>query len=54
MSTLYSTSVRLTEEQAKAIERFIEEILDRSGNDYYTISLPEDCLCADLTKGGEH
>lgn len=48
----YSTSVRLTEEQAKAIEWFIDEILDRSGDDQYTISLPEDCPCADLTEGG--
>ena len=47
----YSTAIRLTEEQAKAIEWFIEDILDRSGDDYYSISFPEDCLCADLTEG---
>ena len=51
-SNKYSTSVRLTEGQAKAIEWFIEEILDCSGDDYYSISLPEDCPCDDLTGGG--
>lgn len=51
-SNKYSTSVRLTGEQAKAIEWFIEEILEYSGTDYYSISPPEDCPCADLTKGG--
>ena len=39
----YSRAVRLTEAQAKAINWFIDNILD-SGADYYC-ELPEDTAC---------
>ena len=39
----FSRAVRLTEAQAKAINWFIENMLE-TGSDYYC-ELPEDCVC---------